>query len=302
MTTQRAMADPGELTGVPLYQVRTEVAGVSVRICLVGGDAGMVEDAWGRLRELLRCWDGAAVDSEITRINRGSGTAVFASPETVLLVGLALQAARETDGGYDPRARDPAAATEGDNGTEWTKEFLVDTRSGTVGIPSASTLDPGGVEHGLAADLVVADVLEAGAYGVCVDVAGNVCTAGVAPSRAGWLLRIDTPGTGEQVASLRLRGGAMATGARTADVMRTPATVTRTPATVTRTPATDSHELVAVTVVAASAWHAQAIARAALRAGYRRGRALVDRASGAALFHYADATYRPTIAWQDFVA
>ena len=291
MTTQCATKDDVALTGVPLYEIRTEVMSASARICVVGGDAGMAEDARARLLELAGRWDGAAVGSEIGRINTGSGAPVPASPETVLLVGLALQAARETRGGYDPRALPRVLDGVGgfgrdDSATKWIERFVVDPRSGTVGIPPRAALDLGGIDRGLAADLVVADTLDAGAYGVCVDVGGHVRAAGAAPCRNGWAFAVEHPLAPLPVASLRLRGGAVGTSSRTAHTGR--ASAQETPA------------LVAVTVVGASAWHAKAIARAALRAGYRRGQAVVERAGGAALFCFADGTCRATTGWRAF--
>ena len=291
MTMQCATKDDVELTGVPLYEIRTEVMSASARICVVGGDAGIAEDARARLLELAGRWDSAAADSEIGRINTGSGAPVPASPETVLLVGLALQAARETRGGYDPRALPRVLDGVGgfgreDSTTTWIERFVVDPRSGTVGIPPCAALDLGGIDRGLAADLVVADALDAGAYGVCVDVGGHVRAAGAAPCRNGWVLAVEHPLAPQPVASLRLRGGAVGTSARTAYTGR--ASAQETPG------------LVAVTVVGASAWHAKAIARAALRAGYRRGQALVESAGGAALFCFTDGTCRPTTGWWAF--
>ena len=198
MTMQCATKDDVALTGVPLYEIRTEVMSASARICVVGGDAGMAEDARARLLELAGRWDDAAVDSEIGRINTGSGAPVPASPETVLLVGLALQAARETRGGYDPRALPRVLDGVGgfgrdDSATKWIERFVVDPRSGTVGIPPRAALDLGGIDRGLAADLVVADTLDAGAYGVCVDVGGHVRAAGAAPCRNGWVFAVEHP-------------------------------------------------------------------------------------------------------------
>ena len=60
--------------------------------------------------------------------------------------------------------------------------------------------------------------------------------------------------------------------------------------------------VVAVTVVAATAWHAAMIAQAAMRAGCPRGPTLVWRAGGAGLFCLADGTQRSNARWRDFAA
>lgn len=299
MTGRCAVTDD-ELTGAPLFEIRTDVASAGVRICVVGGDAGIAEDARARLVELAGRWWPTGSDSELKRINDDGGRPVSASAETVLLVGLALQAARETRGAYDPRASrgsiDPIpyapAAAGGDSGAAWTTGFAVDPSFGTVAMPADAALDLRGVDLALAADLVVADMLDAGAYGVCVDVGGHVRTAGAAPSRAGWLLRLDqSPASGTR-GGVRLRGGAVATSARPAPEHPAPE----------QRGGRQSAGVVSVTVVAATAWQAATIAQAAVRAGCPSGRAQVGRAGGAGLFCFADGTHQSTARWPEFAA
>jgi len=123
---------------------------------------------------------------------------------------------------------------------------------------------------------------------VCVEVGGHVRATGVAPGRSGWAVPVGNPLTSAPVTSLRLRDGAVGTSARMAP---TSGTDTGT-----------APALVAVTVVAAAAWHANALARAALRGGYRTGRALVQAADAAALFCFTDGDVRPTDGWHQFLA
>jgi thiamine biosynthesis lipoprotein len=288
------VTEDAQLTGVPLFEIHTDVASAGVRICVVGGDAGMAEDARARLIELTGRWSPTGPDSEIKRINESRGRPVPASAETVLLVGLALQSARETDSAYDPRASRGSidgiaharAAVGSGSGAPWTEGFAVEPSCGTVAVPPGTALDLRGVDLGLAADLVVADMLDAGAYGVCVDVGGHVRAAGAAPSRAGWLVRPDqSPASG--TGGVRLRGGAVATRARPAPELRG---------------GRQSAGVVAVTVVAATAWQAATIAQAAMRAGRPRGPTLVGDAGGAGLFRFADGTRQSTARWSEFAA
>ena len=262
------------------------------RICVGGGDAGLVEDAGSRLLDLAARWDGAAPDSEITRINSGAGGCVPVSPETVLLVGLALRAAAEAGGRYDPRALPdvlggavrPARVA----GARWRAGFVVDPHSGAVRVPAGSSLALGGLDRGLAADLVVADALDAGGTG-CAWRSGVMCGQPVshraeAAGLSRWeipSLRRRSPACGCVTApSARARGWRPQAG-------RTPARPRpwwpspwwpRRRGTPTPSPAPP------------------------FAAGYRTGRALVQAADAAALFCFTDGDVRPTDGWHQFLA
>ncbi|MGZ4618667.1 MAG: hypothetical protein ACXV3F_08055, partial [Frankiaceae bacterium] len=110
---------------------------------------------------------------------------------------------------------------------------------------------------------------------------------GAAPSRAGWLLRLDHSLASGTVGDVRLRAGAVGTSAPPAPEQRG---------------VRQRAGVVAVTVVAATAWQAATIAQAALRAGCPGGATLVARAGGAGLFSFADGTHQTTARWPDFVA
>lgn len=54
-------------------------------------------------------------------------------------------------------------------------------------------LDPGGVGKGLAADLIAADLMWAGAAGCLVEIGGDVRVTGVAPDGIAWRISVDDP-------------------------------------------------------------------------------------------------------------
>ena len=77
-------------------------------------------------------------------------------------------------------------------------------------------LDLGGIGKGHAADVLAAELVDAGADGVCVNLGGDVRVAGVAPEVAGWQVDLDpalTP-SNEPARSFRLGAGAVATSTR----------------------------------------------------------------------------------------
>ena len=71
--------------------------------------------------------------------------------------------------------------------------------------------DPGGIGKGLAADLVTADLMAAGAVGVCVSVGGDVRVRGTAPGGTPWTIAVEHPLAAAPVTLVGLWDGALAT-------------------------------------------------------------------------------------------
>src|SRR5690606_11351981 len=69
----------------------------------------------------------------------------------------------------------------------------VDEVSGLVTVPAGTTIDPGGIGKGLAADLCVAAALEAGAAGALVGIGGDVSAGGAPPAGHGWPVSVPHP-------------------------------------------------------------------------------------------------------------
>jgi thiamine biosynthesis lipoprotein len=82
----------------------------------------------------------------------------------------------------------------------------------SVELPIGTTIDPGGIGKGLAADLVCALALGAGAFGALAEVGGDVVAHGRAPRAGGWLLGIEDPFRfGSHAGTVRVASGALAT-------------------------------------------------------------------------------------------
>ncbi len=142
-------------------------------------------------------------------------------------------------------------------------------------VPRGVRLDPGGIGKGLAADLVAATVLADGAAGAVVDVGGDVRVAGTSPA-SGWRVDVDLsagPATdGERAtprpapdAKLALRTGGVATSSTRRRAWTRDGTVRHhliDPAT----GAPAATRFVAATVVAGTAWWAEALTKAVLLA------------------------------------
>ncbi len=212
-------------------EVACRVMGTDARVLVVGGRPGLAARAMTRLADLERRWSRFVPTSELSELNRCAGTPVHVSAETSALVARAVAAWRATGGAFDPtvvdavvrlgydtdldevQARPPATAVArppvpapGCGGIE------LDPAGSTVMLPSGVRLDPGGIGKGLAGDLVVGELLAAGAAGAMVDVGGDVVVAGDGPAGAGWTIGIDHPARpGVVAATVTLRAGAVAT-------------------------------------------------------------------------------------------
>jgi thiamine biosynthesis lipoprotein len=175
-------------------------------------------------------------DSELSRLNNTPGKPVRVSPDLAELVGLALSAARDSDGIFDPTVIDALEAAGYDRSIEliradgphaprkvvphvgrW-KEIVIDKKQSTVYLPVGVRLDLGGIGKGWAADRV-ATMLQPLGPGM-VNAGGDIRAWGDQPAlqaKQGWLVTVDHPQQpGTDIAWLHVRDGAVATSSITA--------------------------------------------------------------------------------------
>lgn len=290
-----------------VVDVTIRVMGGRAHLVVVDPPAGAVAAAAGRLHDLDARWSRFREDSEIGRLNAAAGAAAPVSGTTALLLGLARLAWRRTGGRFDPTltdaleasgydapldevrrrgagARTPDTSSDPPAGTgpsvaarhdDW---LSLDPARGVARLRHGARFDPGGIGKGLAADLVTAQLLGAGAAGACVGVGGDVRVAGRAPDADGW--RVGLPASlGGAVA---LRDGAVAVSATAGRTWRQAGTLRRhllDPCT--GAPAAAPARTVAT--VAASAWWAEALATAAAVSSRDLAARLLGDAVGAAV-------------------
>ena len=257
--------------------------GTDVHVVAVDARPDVLEHARRRIEELERRWSRFIPDSEISRANAAAGEPVQVSSETLLLVRRAIDGWRATGGRFDPtvlRALTaagydrtfelvPARAAVGayePRPTPGCDDLDVDETWGTITIPEGAGFDPGGIGKGLAADLVVDELLEAGlAKGVCVNIGGDLRAAGRGPDGGPWVVAIEDPYDGTAIGRIALDDGAMATSSRVRRAWRNgdrDAHHLIDPAT--GLPADSS--VVAATVVAGKGWWAEVLSKAAFLA------------------------------------
>ena len=271
-----------------IREVRFGAMGTTAHLVVVGGDDHQLTAARRRLEQLEARWSRFRPDSEITFVNRAEGRPCIVSDDTALLVARGLAAWRATAGRFDPTVLDAVVAAGYDDSpvrrgraahpaggrrhhgsaplpvVPGLADARVDRATGLVWLPAGVHLDPGGIGKGLAADLVVGELLRAGAAGACVNLGGDLRVDGAGPRGDAWSIRVDDPRDPDrELVRLPLRRGAVATSGRLGRRW------TRADGTAAhhlidpRTGRPSATELVAVTAVAARAWKAEVAATAA---------------------------------------
>ena len=205
-------------------EARFRAMGSDAHFIVVSADADLLVAAVARIDELEQRWSRFIATSEISELNRRAGEAVDVSPDTLLLVQRAVDAFRLTGGGFDPTVLGAVIRAGYDRsfdeleptvrpGTSALGRGCTDivVSDSTVTLPAGVGFDAGGIGKGLAADIVVAEVVAAGADGVCINLGGDLRVSGRAPDGADWTVAIEHQLAAEPIVLVALRDGAVAT-------------------------------------------------------------------------------------------
>jgi thiamine biosynthesis lipoprotein len=167
-------------------------------------------------------------ESELSRLNARAGEPVEVSPLLWTVLTAALQAARATDGRYDPTllrhmlrigydrtfteirggiqgATQPAEQTR--VGGDW-RRIQVDALRRRVMLPAGAGLDFGGIAKGMAVDAALDHLRAIGLTPALVNAGGDLAVAGQPPGQPEWPIAI--PGR-DRHWTIPLRNGAIAT-------------------------------------------------------------------------------------------
>lgn len=186
-----------------------------------------------RLEDLQSRWSRFEASSEISLLNRSTDfTAV--SEVTRLLIGRACEASRRTGGRMNPFMLDTLIDLGYDRSHELLDQVGPSKRVGPdveresearphevefdgvgVRLPAGLTFDPGGIGKGLAADLAMEDLLDAGATWALVSLGGDMRFGGARLAETGWTTHIENPIDRNRVAAaLSMSTGALASSSR----------------------------------------------------------------------------------------
>ena len=180
-----------EPTGVSVASFR--VMASATQVILVDAPPGAEAYARWRLEQLEGRWSRFLPDSELSRLNEAPGALLRVSDDTVALLTAMREAHGVTGGRFDPTMLDaivevgytlsvdgsgrrslPRAARRSRARTRQFGRTVLDVEVdhdlSAVVMPAGLGLDPGGIGKGLAADIVVIELLAGGTAGalVCV--------------------------------------------------------------------------------------------------------------------------------------
>lgn len=183
-----------------------ETRGLGTRAQILTTETTAVSEAGALLESGLAWIDRLAsrfrADSELSALNRSAGDSVAISRDLSEALGVALRAARLTDGrvtptvggamvaiGYDRdfsvvSAGQAASLPPSNRVPSWT-DIRVDPAAGTAWIPAGLCLDLGATAKAWAADRIAAQVSERLGCGVLVSLGGDIAVAGASPV-PGW--------------------------------------------------------------------------------------------------------------------
>jgi thiamine biosynthesis lipoprotein len=287
-------------------EIRFPVMGSTAHVIVVGGDRMLATRARDRLGALEQLWSRFIADSEVSRINAAAGRAVAVSPDTRLLLRLALEGHRFTAGRFDPTVLPAVIAAGYDrtfdsingaaiaDGSATTAAAVVgpagvelDDDEGTVRLPFGVAFDPGGIGKGLAADLVATELIELGAAGTCVNVGGDLRVVGDAPDGEVWRVEVHDPRGGAPLGIVALANGAVATSSRGRRHWTSIDGTEHHHLIDPRTGTSASTSVLAATVIASEGWRAEVLAKVAFLDGLSpsasKGPRWLDRLGVAAL-------------------
>ena len=219
------------VTDLGLHETTFRALGSRCRI--VADIERPVHAAVHRLEDLEARWSRFIPTSEVSTLNMLAGEWTEVSEVTHLLVRRAAEARHRTDGvmnplllneliacGYD-RSHEklvsaigtmPTSQSEVAGAAPHIEVGDIALESGRVRIPSGAAFDPGGVGKGLAADLVMDDLLDAGVTWAMVSLGGDLRFGGADLADHGCETHIEDPyDRGSVWGTIRVRGGAVAT-------------------------------------------------------------------------------------------
>lgn len=290
--------------------------GSDTEVMVVGGTDHHLALARQLVVDLERRWSRFLPTSDISRINAAGGADVVVDRATIALVTAMVQGWSATGGAFDPTLlvplvesgyaasrHDDTMVTELPSGAarrSVVDAILVDPAANVVRAPAGMVLDPGGIGKGLAADLVVAALLGAGAAGALIGIGGDVRVGGVPPQDGGWRITVTDASTGAAQDRLVLAEGGVATSGIEHRAWRSPSgrdvhhlldPLSGEPVAATRNP------LVEVTVVAGSAAWAEVFTKAVFMKGPRAAFTDLDGRGLGVRARWADGWIRTNRAW-----
>ena len=303
-----------------MQSTRFAAMGTDCHVIVLGGSEHLLRSARTRIDELEARWSRFRPNSELCALNAANGRPVRVSADTLLAVTSAIEAWHLLNGVFDPTV---VVALEHAGYDRTFSELLarpesapiragvpesvpvvpgcagitIDRMVRAITLPANVRLDLGGIGKGLAADLVAAELMAAGADGVLVNIGGDLRVMGTCGTPTGWTVELDhLPGC-----ALALAAGGLATSAITKRRwMRGTEIAHHVIDPATGGPATGS--AASATVIARRALDAETLATGALLAGPDAGIELLTAHGASGVLVGRDGERRATVELLELVA
>lgn len=263
----------------PHVSETSQIMGGHFAVTLVGAGTKLVQQVIAYLQNLETLWSRFLATSEIAQLNNAPGSPVKVSPETLTLVQLLIDGSRLTGGLFDPTTLpltlsngyatshvDPSRTTVLPDSAIWPgdiESIVINDVNSTVMLPIGTTLDPGGLGKGLAADLAVDYAMSQGASGALVSASGDVRVAGLSPDGRSWRIGIEHPLDKHiEIAQVHISDGAVVTSSQMTNRWKTDAGETHHIID-TRTGKSAQTEVLSASVISAQAALGEVLAKLA---------------------------------------
>jgi thiamine biosynthesis lipoprotein len=243
----------------------------------VVGDPLLAERGRARLADLEAKWSRFLADSDVSRANGAAGVEVRVSSDTIDVCTRAVEAHRFTGGRFNPLfgrqlrqlgydrsfdqlEPDRTGPVPPSSAIGLVSRLRIDRLRSTITVPEGSELDLGGIGKGLAADVVAAEMVAAGADGALVDLGGDLRVQGAGPTDHGWSIAVEDPVVaGRELLRLHLSDGGVASSGR--HLRRWRWNGTEHHHLLDESGSCVTNRIVAVTVLADDAWRAEALTK-----------------------------------------
>ena len=269
-----------------VLELAFRVMATDAHVILVDPAEGAEEYARRRLEKLERRWSRFLPGSEISRLNTTTEAFVMVSADTIDLLATMKLAWRLSNGRYDPTmlsainaagystsfdGSGKRSSSAGSGARGFTiADVAIDPATSAVVVPAGIGLDAGGIGKGLAADLVLTELLDGGTGGALVSVGGDLAASGTPPAAGGWLVAVEHPrDSSRELVRLALGAGGVATSSTLSRAWIQDGS-RRHHVIDPHTKTCASTDLAAVTVIARAGWEAEVHATAALLSGAER--------------------------------
>lgn len=276
--------------------------GTECELLVYGPGADTLVGAGAQRVELLeQCWSRFRPTSELSLLNARAGSGpVEVSEDLLTLVDIMREAWEATDGLFDPTVIDSmnalgydrdfasviareaiALVTAQISQAPGMGDVIIDEEAMTISLPAGVGLDPGAIGKGLAADIIVEELMNAGADGVLVNLGGDIVFAGSPGDGVPWVMavldeRLPLDADDRVVRHLEFEAGTDHGAVATSTTLKRVWANGRHHVIDPRTGDVARTDLVQATIAASTGWWAEVAATTALLLGSEKAEAWLD--------------------------